>query len=172
MASNDSCPVCGFRWDDVTSPEVAPRIRAAYEGFVDILTNHQSNAVVRPSAERWSILEYGSHLRDVYLAIRDRIILASIIDEPTGTPIYRDERVDLGFYRLDDPLLVARELPLVGELLIRTFESLPPGFEQRTMVYSILMNQTVTVLWAGAQAVHESEHHLSDIHHNLSLLTS
>jgi len=172
MTPNDSCPVCGFRWNDVTAAQIPLRVRDASAQFVEILSNNQANAVVRPSAERWSILEYSSHLRDVLLAVRDRIILASVLDVPTGTPIYRDERVDIGFYRMDEPQVVARELAVVGELLVRTFESLPAGFDKRELIYSIITNEKVTVLWAGAQAVHESEHHLGDVRQNLTLLTA
>jgi hypothetical protein len=172
MASLDTCPVCGFRWSAVTAAEVAPRIREAVGQFVEVLTNNEANAVVRPSVERWSILEYGSHVRDVRLAIRDRIILASIVDEPTGTPIYRDERVSIGFYRMDQPLVIANELAVMSELFVRTFHSLPPGYDQRQLIYSIITNEKVTILWAGAQAVHESEHHLSDVRENLALLST
>lgn len=171
MASQDSCPVCGFRWNVVTASEIAPRIREATGQFVEILSNNEAIAVVRPSAERWSILEYGSHLRDVLLAIRDRIILASIVDEPTGTPIYRDDRVSIGFYRLDEPSVIANELAVVSELFVRTLQSLPPGYEQRPLIYSVITKEKVTNLWAGAQAVHESEHHLSDVRENLALLS-
>ena len=111
-------------------------------------------------------------MRDVLLAIRDRIILASIVDEPTGTPIYRDQRVSIGLYRLDEPSVIANELAVVSELFVRTLRSLPPGYEQRPLIYSVITQEKVANLWAGAQAVHESEHHLSDVRENLALLST
>jgi hypothetical protein len=52
-------------------------------------------------------------------------------------------------------------------LFVRTFEALPPDFGRRQLTYSPLTANKVTILWAAAQAVHECEHHLSDVRENL-----
>ena len=116
----------------------------------------------RTDPESWSALEYASHVRDVLLSIRDRVILALVLDHPTGTPLYREERIALGTYRLDSPEDVADELAIVGRLLGRTLRALPEGATSRTMVYSPLTPFDVTISWMAAQAAHEAEHHLAD----------
>jgi hypothetical protein len=52
-------------------------------------------------------------------------------DSPTGAAIYRDERVSLGFYKLDDASHVTNELDAVAGLFVRTLACLPSGYEER-----------------------------------------
>lgn len=106
------------------------------------------------------------------MSIRERIVRACIEENSVGSPIYRDERVNLGFYKLDTPDDVATELLAMSRLFVRTFEALPPTFEQRVFTYSPLTDMKVTVLWAGAQALHECEHHLGDVRENVELLNA
>jgi hypothetical protein len=137
---------------------------------VDVLRTSPVALSARPIPERWSILEYAAHTRDVLISIRERFVLASIVDGHIGTPIFRDERVDLGFYKLDTPEEVAEELQASSRLFVRTFEALPAGFENRVFTYSPISKADVTILWAGAQALHECEHHLGDVRENERLL--
>jgi len=170
MASEAACEGCGFEWSSVTPSLLPTRVRHATTTFVDLLRTSPVALGSRPAPERWSILEYAAHTRDVLLSIRERIVLASILDEYTGTPIFREERVALGFYTLDTPEEVANELNAASRLFVRTFEALPEGFEERTFTYSTLTPQHVSILWAGAQALHETEHHLADARENERLL--
>jgi hypothetical protein len=170
--ADDACEQCGFRWSAVTAGEVPGRLRFATDAFVDVIELAGARANVRPSLERWSILEYGAHLRDVFISIRERVITASIEDEPTGAPIHRDERVSLGFYRLDTAADVASELRAASTLFIRTFASLPADYTRRQFTYSPVTPRKVTILWAGAQAVHEAEHHVGDVRENLARLSA
>ena len=48
------------------------------------------------------MLEYGAHVRDVLLVLRDRFVVGVVADNPGFTPMYRDERVDLGMYGGED----------------------------------------------------------------------
>lgn len=172
MASPDYCEVCDYHWNEMTVGDIAKQIRDANVSFVRVIDEAGLAASTRPTNERWSILEYGSHLRDVLISIRDRIIAASVKEESTGAPIYRDERVDLGFYKLDTAVDVKSELVAASNLFIRTFEALPAGYEQRTFLYSPVTPVKVTILWAGAQALHECLHHLRDVMENLTLLAT
>lgn len=170
MSPSPSCEQCRFVWDDITPTEIPGRLRTATETFVGVIGDAGELSSTRPTVERWSINEYGAHLRDVFISIRDRIIAASVLDMPTGSPIYRDERVSLGSYKLDSSHDVASELTAMSNLFIRTFESLPVGYEQREFLYSPVKLHAVTILWASAQALHEAEHHLGDVQENLALL--
>jgi hypothetical protein len=170
MTSAESCEVCGFRWSALSPAAIPSRLRIATDSFVDVIFSADDKADQRPSAQRWSILEYGSHLRDVLISVRERILTACIEDQPTGAAIHREERVELGFYKPDTPAEVASELECVSHLFAKTFQSLPPGYETREFTWSPVTPNKVTVLWAGAQALHEAEHHLADVEENLAQL--
>jgi hypothetical protein len=172
MASEEYCESCDFRWSAISAEEIPRRISAAAASFVRVVDEAGPLAPQRPTTDRWSILEYGSHLRDVLISIRDRIIAASVHDEATGAAIYRDERVSLGFYKLDTSQDVMNELIAASNLFARTFDALPPEYEGRTFLYSPVTPVKVTILWAGAQALHECLHHLGDVTQNLALLTN
>jgi len=170
VSPTSSCEQCGFVWDAIRPTEIPDRLRAATETFVAAIADAREFSSTRPSDERWSVNEYGAHLRDVLISIRDRIIAASVQERPTGSPIYRDQRVSLGFYKQDSAHDVASELTAMSNLFIRTFESLPTNYEQREFIFSPITPNAVTILWASAQALHEAEHHLGDVQENLRLL--
>ena len=111
-------------------------------------------------------MEYAGHLRDALLSMRERIIVASVTELPTGTPIYREERIELGFARLDTPEEVAVELEVATGLLLKTMLTLPDGFHNRPLIYSSNFSSPTTIAWVIAQAVHEAEHHLGDVTNN------
>ena len=96
-----SCPECGFVWDGVSRTEAISGINESVAAFVGVIESAGEMALIRPESLRWSIVEYAAHLRDVFISLRERTILASVVNNPTGQPIYRDERVNLGFYALD-----------------------------------------------------------------------
>lgn len=166
------CAHCGFSWSALTPAETAGRIVTAVESFVDVMTNAGANVGARPREHRWSILEYGGHLRDVLLSIRERVVLASILEVPVGTPIFRDERVDIGFYAPDTASDVVVELRVATHLLLKTVATLPEHFEERTMIYSTRTPLEITISGALLNALHECEHHLGDVRENLAVLES
>ena len=104
------------------------------------------------------------------ISIRDRIIAATVLENAVGAPIFRDERVNLGFYKEDSPIDVANELQVAMHLFCKAFRTFDNDGLEKTFTYSPVTPAKVTILWAGAQAVHESEHHLSDVKENLELL--
>lgn len=167
-----TCPLCGFAWDPMVRSEVTERIGRAVSSFVQVMQEAGAKVTVRPVPERWTILEYGGHLRDVLLSIRERVILASIVDVPTGTPIYRDERIDLGFYAEDTVKEVANELEVAALLFSKTVTTLPAHFDTRELVYSSRTPVAVTISSTFSNAVHECEHHLSDASENLAMFNA
>jgi hypothetical protein len=165
-----TCAQCGFSWATLSRSEFASRMSVAVETFDDVMRQAGDRVERRPSEERWSILEYGAHLRDVILSIRERIVLASILDVPVGTPIFRDERVDIGFYSQDSASDVAIELQVVTYLFLKTVATLPKNFEDRKLIYSDRTPLEITIAGAMSNALHECEHHLDDATENLRLL--
>ena len=170
MAFPLTCDACGFAWNDLGPEEIVPRLTDAVASFAALILDAGPLVSTRPSAQRWSILEYVSHLRDVLISIRERIVTASIVDDWTSTPIHRDQRVELGFYSRDRPEEVAGELDVAARLLVKAFETLDDLQLEREFTFGMDSPATVTILWAGAQGVHECEHHLDDVRENLALL--
>lgn len=166
-----SCPECGFIWDGVTCLESISGINESVSSFIGVIEEAGEMATVRPEPDRWSIVEYAAHLRDVLLSLRERSILASVVEKPTGQPIYRDERVNLGFYSLDSVDDAADELAFAAGLLSKTIATLPAGYEKRLIVYSPVSNADVSIEWMAAQGFHEASHHLEDVRQNLNLLS-
>src|SRR5271169_5815619 len=113
-----TCPGCGFVRALVDAETVPDRVSGAVAAVVELIGGAGDLAGRRPAPARWSVLEYGGHLRDVLLSLRERTLLAAIEEHPTGTPIHRDERVDLGFYHLDTRGEVCAELTLACGLYL------------------------------------------------------
>jgi hypothetical protein len=98
--------------------------------------------------------------------VRGRIIRAIIETEPQSPPLYREERVNLGFYANDVPELLAHEVENAASLLVRTLAAISDEQLTRTLHYGYPDASIRTVLWTFAQALHEFEHHGDDIVEN------
>jgi DinB superfamily len=162
----DSCDACGFVWAAVASDEIAPRLQSGAAHIAASLRAHRDVAARRPEPERWSMVEYASHVRDVLLHVRDRLVIGLVEDNPEFKPLYRDQRVDHGLYGDDDVDLVTAELLMAAGLFARTFERIDPTTLDRPVQYAFPTPSTRTLLWMGQQVVHEVEHHAADIDHN------
>jgi S-DNA-T family DNA segregation ATPase FtsK/SpoIIIE len=159
----ERCEVCGFAWDSVDVGEVQDRLLEGVIAFERVLGGDEDDLLRRrPEATVWSALEYAAHVRDVLLHVRDRIVIALVEDDPSFKPLYRDQRVDLGLYEADDPSTVSDELDVAAALFIRTLRQLSPDQLVRTAEYTYPVPATRSILWMGAQALHELEHHLDD----------
>jgi hypothetical protein len=164
-APMDAVDDCGFVFDAVPNAAVPAALRTAASTIADILGRPElADAVVRrPEPTVWSALEYAGHLRDVFLAQRDRALLAQVVDTPTFVPIYRDERVGLARYNDDRPDVVAAELVMAADLFARLFERLSADQLARPCIYSYPEVAERDVGWVGRNALHEAIHHLADV---------
>lgn len=121
----------------------------------------------RPNPARWSALEYGAHIRDVHITIRDRIVIGLVEDDPSFKSLYRDERISLGLYAQDTVASVTQELAAAAGMFGRLFDAVAADALLRSVQYGSPNPQPRTILWMGIQAVHETDHHLADIKENL-----
>ncbi|MGZ4677646.1 MAG: DinB family protein [Acidimicrobiia bacterium] len=158
----EQCPDCGFVWAAVPDEEMAPRILDGARSIAAIVQT-SPDAATRPAAARWSALEYGAHVRDVLLHVRDRVVIALVEDDPEFKPLYREERVELGLYADDDPETVATELTAAARLFTRTLGRVDDDQLDRPCRYSYPAPATRSVRWMAQQVVHEVEHHLGDV---------
>jgi DinB superfamily len=165
----ETCEDCGFAWVQVGCDEIAPRAIAAAQRMATLIIANPDRSLARPTAERWSALEYAAHVRDVFLTIRDRLVIGLVEDEPGFKPMYRDERLSLGLYASDTVTDVAPEVVAAANMMVRLFDAIDPEQLDRIVQYGYPDPLPRTLLWMGQQAVHESEHHLADIAENLGV---
>lgn len=165
MASDQECcdiESCGFAWDDVNPSEVGGRIIRGADEIAELVTSGL-NADVRRSSEIWSPIEYVGHVRDVLLNLRDRLVVAVNEDNPLCKGLFGTPRVEMGLYVGDSSVTVAREIKVAASLFVRTWDRIPHSLRERTMVYGYPRVANRNLCWVVAQALHEVEHHLSDI---------
>ncbi len=161
----EQCVVCGFAWAAVTPEEAARRLRAVAADVHGVFAGVGDRIGERPDPETWSVREYGCHIRDVLLNLRDRVVLGVAEDNPHPHPVYAQVRLDIGMYRTEDAATLAREIDVAAQLLARTVDALDPDRLARPIFYPYPRPETRTLAWVAAQALHEAEHHLDDIRH-------
>jgi hypothetical protein len=164
----EQCEVCGFVWETVERHEIGTRVAAGCAAIEDMIAADTKRSGVRPTAERWSATEYAAHVRDVLITLRDRLVIGLVEDDPSFKPMYRDERVELGLYRADTAGSIAAELRAAQAMFVRLFDAIDPGQLNRSVEYGWPNPARRSLLWMGQQAVHEVEHHRSDIAENLA----
>jgi S-DNA-T family DNA segregation ATPase FtsK/SpoIIIE len=154
---SDSCGECGFVYGAVD--DVPAALSQAAGRFAAVLGD---DLAARPAPGVWSPLEYTCHVRDMLLVQRDRIVVALVEDEPSFSPMYRDQRVDLLGYAGEEPRSVVAGLGVAAELLARLLERLSPAQLARTCTYNYPTPRRVDVAWVAQHTMHEVEHHLAD----------
>src|SRR3712207_550472 len=105
----EHCSECGFTYDLTEYPAAARAVRTGVEDFAVILRGG-ADVRKRPSPGVWSPLEYASHVRDVLLVQRERVLLARRVDTPDCVPMGRDDRVEHEGYNEQVPEDVARQI--------------------------------------------------------------
>jgi len=171
-APTEAADECGFVYDAVDVAAVPAALRAAGATFADVLCRPELAELirVRPEAVVWSALEYAGHLRDVFLAQRERVLLALVVDTPRFVPMYRDERVGLARYNDDDPGVVAHELVMAADLFARLLERLGAAELARSCIFNYPQPTERDIGWVGRHTLHEAVHHLGDIRRVLDLV--
>lgn len=159
----EQCDECGFAWDAIAPHDIRTRIGHAMNEAANLIELHSVQALIRRSPQEWSAVEYGCHMRDVLYNIRDKMVLITVEDNPASLPLYGVPRVELGLYVNDEPSVLAQEMRLAGELFGRTFDALPKSSHSRVFLYRYPREAMRTLMWVAAQALHETEHHASDV---------
>jgi hypothetical protein len=114
----ERCEECGFAFEAAQRNEVGRRVTAAAQAIATALIDEPTRSMQRPTPERWSMTEYGAHVRDVLLTIRDRLVIGLVEHDPQFKPMYRDERISLGLYGADTPSAVAAELVAAASMFV------------------------------------------------------
>jgi hypothetical protein len=153
------CPECGFDASQVRANDVAGATSAAVERYTELLRDDEVGA--RPEPGVWSALEYGAHVRDVFVVMGGR--LASMLDE--DDPLFanwdQDETAVEEHYGDQDPVEVTVALRADGGALAAAFAAVTDDQWARPGRRSD--GSTFTVDSLGRYMLHDVVHHIWDI---------
>jgi hypothetical protein len=117
------CPDCGFDASTMEPSDAARYARERGDVWARILS--RPDARVRPAEDRWSPLEYGCHVRDVFRLAQFRVGLMVDEDGPTFANWDQDETAVADDYRSQDPAVVAGELRAEAGAFADQLDALP-----------------------------------------------
>jgi hypothetical protein len=155
-----ACEDCGFD-STVMEPERAgAMLRANADDWVSLLTSGRDLAA-RPAPDKWSPLEYGCHVRDVYRVFGGRLRQMLTEDDPAYANWDQDVTAIEGRYGEQDPRAVAAELRADAGELADAFDAVPDDAWQRTGRRSDGARFTVATL--SRYLLHDPIHHWYDV---------
>lgn len=154
------CDECGFEASTVPREQLGERFFVAGEEWVQIL--RESPAVeVRPAAAVWSPLEYGAHVRDLYVITSQRLELMLTRDDAAFADWDQDEAARTGAYAEQDPERVAEDLEAAAQRLVSQVAEIEARAWERRGTRS---NGSVFTVETFLQYVlHDVVHHLWDV---------
>jgi hypothetical protein len=153
------CPECGLDTQSFAREEIPAMLRANAAAWRAPLA--AAAASDRPQPDRWSTLEYGCHVRDVFRLYRYRLGLMLTEDDPLYPNWDQDETAVADRYSAQDPAVVADELVTAGDALADDFAAvsdpqwLRPGRRSD--------GASFTVETFGRYFIHDPIHHLHDV---------
>ena len=160
----ERCAECGYDYDALSRGGLAPGLADVGSRLAACVNRHTPAALrAHTRAGVWSPLEYACHVRDLVRVQTQRIAQARLEEQPTFTPMRREERVTEDRYNEQDPTRVADEIMEAALVLAGMLLTLEPGAWDRTAVYNWPTRQVRTVEWIVRHTIHEGEHHLLDI---------
>jgi len=153
------CPECGYDASGVAFSSIPERLAALATAWETVL--RRSTVGERPSPQRWSELEYGCHVRDVFrrFAVRLRVMLEK--NDPTFANWDQDATAIEDRYDKQDPTVVSGELTAAAAALADGFLQVPAEALARTGMRSDGARFTVETL--GLYLLHDPVHHLWDV---------
>jgi hypothetical protein len=152
------CPECGFDTSAFPREAIAAMVRANAQAWLDVLAGAQVG--VRPSADRWSPLEYACHVRDVFRLYDHRLELMLTRDDPLYENWDQDETAVRERYGEQDPAQVGPQLIAAGQALADRFDTVAGDQWQRPGRRSD--GAVFTIETFGRYFIHDPVHHLCD----------
>jgi hypothetical protein len=153
------CGECGFDSAAVTGRDVPALVRNAVARWQTVLA--RADATARPEPQRWSALEYGCHLRDVFDIFAGRTGLMLVEDNPTFANWDQDETALADRYWEQSPGVVSAQLAAAGAKVAEQFSAVREDQWQRVGLRS--NGSVFTVDSLGRYFVHDVVHHLWDV---------
>jgi hypothetical protein len=154
------CPECGFDTQGFAVEAVPGIILANAAAWQDALTG-PGDPRARPAPDKWSPLEYGCHVRDVFRLYDHRLELMLTLDDPMFPNWDQDVTAVEDRYQEQDPAQVAAELRQAAFAIAGRFETVSGGQWQRTGTRSDGARFTVETF--ARYFIHDPAHHLYDV---------
>ena len=154
-----TCPECQFDVRSFPLETVGQLINSNAEAWRAPLAS--DTAAVRSDPGRWSTLEYGCHVRDVYRLYLERLNLMLDQDGPKYPNWDQDETAIADDYPSQDPPTVADQLVVAASELADRFDTVTGIGWERTGYRSD--GAAFTVATFARYLIHDPVHHLWDV---------
>ena len=154
------CPECGFDTRTFPVTAVPGMIMANAAAWRDTLAG-PGDARTRLEPGRWSPLEYGCHVRDVFRRYDQRLELMLSQDDALFPNWDQDETAVADRYAEQDPAAVAAALHESAQAIADRFEGVTGAQWQRTGSRSDGARFTVETF--ARYFIHDPVHHLYDV---------
>jgi hypothetical protein len=154
------CPECGLDTSTFAREDVAILVRDVSRRWHALLTSPGEHRR-RPEPGKWSPLEYGCHVRDVFRLYDQRLELMLTTDGPYYPNWDQDVTAVQDRYGEQDPELVATELVHAGEAVAARFDTVSGDQWQRTGFRSDGAQFTIESF--ARYFVHDPIHHYHDV---------
>ena len=157
------CPECGFDTRAFPVTAVPGMVMANAAAWQEALAGPEvpGDARTRPEPGKWSPLEYGCHVRDVFRRFDQRLDLMLSQDDPLFPNWDQDETAVAGGYAEQDPTTVARKLRESAQAIADQFAAVTGAQWQRTGRRSDGASFTVETF--ARYFIHDPVHHLYDV---------
>ena len=153
------CPDCGFEAATLDVSAMGDLIRANAAEWPGLLAH--PHATLRPTADQWSALEYGCHVRDVYRIFDERLRLMLETDAPHFENWDQDVTAVEDRYDLQDPATVTDELLAQAAVIADRWDTVQPDQWDRPSYRSD--GSEFTVESFARYLLHDPIHHLDDV---------
>jgi len=153
------CPECGF---DAGSfdPNVMPdAVRSNAKEWAELLRDERVRR--RPAPDKWSALEYGCHVRDVFVLFNERLRLMLETDDPTYQNWDQNATAISERYDEQDPADVLPALMHAADALAARFSGVHGAQWTRTGNRSD--GAKFTVHSFAQYLIHDPIHHAHDV---------
>ena len=153
------CPDCGLDASTLDPRSVVGLLRTNAAEWVEVLQT--PHVRVRPDESTWSPLEYGCHVRDVFVLFRERLMCMLTEHSPVFANWDQDATATESAYNEQDPLVVSAELLAAAQALADAFETVQGDQWSRTGERSDGASFTVETF--ARYLIHDPVHHLWDV---------
>ena len=153
------CAECGLEVRSLRTADLPAMIRANAAAWRAPLA--APDAGRRPRPDKWSPLEYGCHVRDVFRLFDYRLSLMLTEDDPLFPNWDQDETAVSDRYREQDPGVVSGELLSAADTLATRFAGVTGAQWSRPGRRSDGASFTVETF--GRYLIHDPVHHLYDV---------
>jgi len=163
-----TCPECGFDAGSFDPLQMPDAVRANAAEWDALLTDPRVRD--RPAADRWSALEYGCHVRDVFVLFNERLRLMLENDDPTYQNWDQDATAISERYDEQDPADVLPALHHAALALAERFADVTDDQWTRTGTRSDGAKFTVHTF--AQYLIHDPIHHVHDVRQGYDLLAT